>query len=499
MRLSIKVRFVLISSLINILSLGILGGIGLAWYRAETLRSLDTFLEADAQGLVEAIESFMAATLHDFPSSRLSGGIMRAIESAEFGDALREAAAAYTDKPLIYKTTIMVYDRGGRSLFTSNNALPDSMPSSESLTSFEKAKTRAESVLKTIEDGRHLEYRVVSIPVFYLGKPVVLVQETCLTASLDASFDRLRTMFLAGLPLVWFLSALIMFLLLTRAFTPVTDIVAIIRRITGDSLKVRVPLPPGDDEITSLAETFNGMLDRLDAAFESQVNLVQDLSHQLRTPLSVLKGSLETGLRRERTIGEYEELMISNLEEVNRISRLIERLLFLARLDHRSEEMSFEEIDLEAFLAGVVEDLGPLWLQKDVKVVTEGCPGGKISGDAILLRQVIINLLDNAWKHTAVGGTITIHPELNSAQCLIRIHNDGQPIPEKDLRIIFERFYRSRAVAPGANRGNPVGFGLGLPIARAIAELHGGRIDAENPKSGGVDFIVRLPGLASLH
>lgn len=100
--------------------------------------------------------------------------------------------------------------------------------------------------------------------------------------------------------------------------------------------------------------------------------------------------------------------------------------------------MSFEEIGLKTFLAGVVEDLGPLWLQKDVQVVTDDWPGGKISGDAILLRQVKINLLDNAWKYSAVGGT----------------------------------------------------------MARAIAELHGGWIDAENHKSGGVDFIVRLPGSA---
>jgi heavy metal sensor kinase len=450
---------------------------------------MDTFLETDAQGMVDTIDSFMTARLHGLAPSRLKRDIALAVSSPEFYDALDASAADYRDRPLIYKLTFMVFDSDGKRLFVSNNALPVDVPSPGSLLAFEKAKTRAETAFKTIDDGKNLEYRVVSVPVFYQGHPVALVQETCLTGGLAAAFSTLRTMLLVGLPLLLMLSALVMLFLLNRAFRPVTDMIGTIHRISGDNLSLRVPLPPGDDEIVSLAETFNRMLSRVESSFVSQTELVQDLSHQLRTPLAVLRGTLETGLRRIRSAEEYEEILESNLEEVDRITRLIESLLFLARLDSCVEDIHRERIDLGKFFSSLAEDFGPLWMEKGITLEVKGADGISLWGDPVLLRQVFINLLDNARKHSLRGAVITISVVSVDRFCEVRIHNDGTAIPEEDLPHIFERFYRSHSASGEVHKG----FGLGLPIARSIIERHDGQISAANSLSGGVEFTVSLP------
>jgi heavy metal sensor kinase len=294
-------------------------------------------------------------------------------------------------------------------------------------------------------------------------------------------------MLAVGLPLILMVGALLMAMLLSRVLHPVSRMADTINRITATNLKLRVPMPPGNDELAYLATTFNGMLDRLDQSFSIQSRLVTDLSHQLRTPLAVLRGTLETGLRRVRSSSEYDEILSSNLEEVERIGRLIDGMLLLARIDSHSAELERGQVNLEALLRTLTEDLWPLWDQKALRVSLEGECQDSISGDERRLRQVFLSLLDNAWKYSPEGGTIAIRIRAGAGFQTVSLRNEGTPIPDGDLEHIFERFWRSKAALSAE------GFGLGLAIARGIVELHGGRLWAENAADGSVVFNAMLP------
>lgn len=474
MPLSVRIRFLLIALLINSTALAGLSCLALVWYRADAFRNLDTFLETDAQGLVDTIDSFMTAELHATPKEAVQKGIRRALATPEFLQSLQDAAVEHGNKPVHRKTTILVTDAQGRALFRTNSALPleENLPNGLEP--------------RTVESGG-LVYRLISIPIKYHGFLVATVHEACLTDSIEAVQKKLILMLAVGLPLILLVASFIMAMLLSKVLHPVSRMSDTINRITATNLKLRVTMPPGNDELVYLARTFNGMLDRLEQSFSIQSRLVTDLSHQLRTPLAVLRGSLETGLRKVRSSSEYDEILSSNLEEVERIGRLIDGMLLLARIDSRSAELETGLVDLGALLRKLTDDLWPLWEQRSLKVVLEGGDESVVVGDERRLRQVFLSLLDNAWKYSPEGGTITIGIRGEEGFRTVSLMNRGTPIPDEDLERIFERFWRSKSA------GATEGFGLGLAIARGIVELHGGRLWAENITTGEVVFHVRLP------
>jgi two-component system OmpR family sensor kinase len=278
-------------------------------------------------------------------------------------------------------------------------------------------------------------------------------------------------------------------LLTRRVFSAIDDVVQQARRIGEADLGKRLPHPGTPDEIGRLVDTLNDMLARLEHGFEAQRRFTADASHELRSPLSRLRTELEVALRRPRDAAEYVETMRSCVEEVERLTLLVEELLVLARLDAGQERGPTETVSLNTLAEEAVRRLEPMAREHQVRIVLDPAPpvtAAVARGPASL---VLANLLDNAVKFSVPQGCVTVRLATDGAHAVISVSDDGPGISISELPYLFERFFRGSAARAGAAPG----VGLGLALSQAIVHAHGGSIDASNLSRGGALFTVRLP------
>ena len=310
-----------------------------------------------------------------------------------------------------------------------------------------------------------------------------------------------RTLILLGIaiPLALLLGSYGGLLLANQALRPVDRMTRAAEHIAAGDLSERVPEPARMDELGRLAATFNDMISRLQAAFERQRQFTSDASHELRTPLAVMRGDIEITLRRERSAEEYKRTLTSNLEEIIRLSRLVEDLLTLARGDTGRFELRCEPVDLNDLCRRMAEYINPLADQRDQTLTYEPPRGAEtapvmVSADVLRVKQLLLNLLDNAIKYTPLRGRVALRLKTEDKVAIITVADTGRGIPTEDLPHIFERFFRRSAKT--ADR-TAAGFGLGLSIVKWIVDSHGGRIEAKSEGGKGTEFMVRLPLLDS--
>jgi heavy metal sensor kinase len=310
-----------------------------------------------------------------------------------------------------------------------------------------------------------------------------------------------RTLILLGIaiPLALLLGSYGGLLLANQALRPVDRLTRAAEHIAAGDLSQRVPEPARMDELGRLAATFNYMISRLQAAFERQKQFTSDASHELRTPLAVMRGDIEITLRRERSAEEYKRALTSNLEEIIRLSRLVEDLLTLARGDTGRIELRCEPVDLNDLCRRMTEYITPLADHRDQTLTYEPPRGAEtapvmVSADVLRIKQLLLNLLDNAIKYTPLRGRVALRLKTEDKVAVITVADTGRGIPSEDLPHIFERFFRRSAKT--ADR-TAAGFGLGLSIVKWIVDSHGGRIEAKSEVGKGTEFMVRLPLLDS--
>ncbi len=267
-----------------------------------------------------------------------------------------------------------------------------------------------------------------------------------------------------------------------RALKPVDDVIAAARGMTVAHLDRRLPAPPGDDELARLVLTLNQLFERLERGQADLARFADDASHELRTPLSVVASELEIALRRPRTVAEWEATARTSLDEVQRLGRLVAAMLRLARADASS--LSLERLDVTALIEAASEREG------DAVVVTRvGAEPVWIDGDGEALSVALSNLLDNAVRYAPPGGRVTIGVERRAGEVLIHVDDTGPGVPPSARDAIFAPYARG-AGAPGD------GAGLGLAIARRIAEQHHGSLCAGDAPDGGARFTLGLPAAA---
>ena len=302
-----------------------------------------------------------------------------------------------------------------------------------------------------------------------------------------------------GIPVALVLSVLGGRFLADRALRPVTTITSIARGIRGDRLFRRIDLDLPDDEIGRLAATFNEMLDRLDRDFERERQLTSDVSHELRTPLGMLKAQLSLARSRPR---DRETLlgMMADLEtDVDRMARLVDDLLVLARVDalpgpaNPASAETGAPADPASVISGVVAGYRVAAAAAGVSLELAGmpqpCPAVGVPDH--LLHRVCANLVENALKYTPRGGHVDVDLKTEGGTVSIEVSDTGPGVPPDAIPRVFDRFYRT----DGARSRQTGGFGLGLAIARGIVRAHGGDIGVANEPSGGARFSVHLPAI----
>ena len=278
-------------------------------------------------------------------------------------------------------------------------------------------------------------------------------------------------------------------LLARRALRPVDRMAETARRISAEHLAARLEDTGANDELSRLAQTLNEMLGRLDTSFRQIRQFSADASHELQTPLTILKGEIEVALRMPRTPEEYQRILKSALEEIDRVARLVEGLLLLARADAGVLRMDLQPVDLAQLVEDVYGQAKVLADRRNITLLLGVMEPLSIRGDYERLRRVLLNLVDNGIKYTPSGGRVTLSLQRDGEWASLRVTDTGIGLSPEDQEKIFERFYRS---AEARSRGEG-GAGLGLCIARSIAEAHGGKIQVESTPGLGSTFTVLLP------
>jgi len=277
-----------------------------------------------------------------------------------------------------------------------------------------------------------------------------------------------------------------------RTLAPVRRVTDQAEEIRGGTLGRRITAHADTEEYERLVRVLNRMLARIDEAFEAQKRFTADASHELRSPLTAMRGEIEVALRRERDPEEYRRVLASALEEVERLSRTAEDLLTLARSDAGVMRPRLRAVDLADATDRVIERVGKLGEEKGLRLSRRFTPGMAILADPDLLDRLVWNLIENAIKFTPAGGTVEVEADRDKEGTpVLEIRDTGPGVDEEDLERIFERFSRSdsaRARSPGTS-----GTGLGLAIARTIAELHGAELTMGNrPEGTGAQCRVRF-------
>jgi len=260
-------------------------------------------------------------------------------------------------------------------------------------------------------------------------------------------------------------------------------------RITSKRLNERIPLPPDKDEITQLIITLNSMIDRLEKSFIMVQQFSHDAAHEIRTPLTIVRGELEELLKDDQCPENISNIVESILEEIQYLSSIADKLLLIHSLDTGKIEYHFTDVDLSRIIEEIVEDARVLSAEKRLKIELEKNDGVTIKGNEELMIRLLWNLIDNAIKYTSSQGKVTLGLRKEDSTAILKVEDTGIGIPEEDIRKIFDRFYRvdkSRSRKLG-------GSGLGLAICKWIVELHHGEIRVESEVNKGSQFNVILP------
>jgi heavy metal sensor kinase len=273
------------------------------------------------------------------------------------------------------------------------------------------------------------------------------------------------------------------------ALRPVRRIATTARDLSENDLHRRIDLDLPDDELGELGSTFNGMLERLEHSFEALRHFSADAAHELRTPLTLMRTEAEVTLSRPRSGAEYRTSLEGILGDVEHLSRLVERLLVVARADAGMLTPAAEDVDL----ADLVAECEARWRQpaagRGAGIVMVVPPSARLRADAALLRQLLDNLVENAVRHSPAGGVVRITVQPRDDAWMLLVDDSGPGVPDDLRRRIFERFVRGDA---GRSRQEG-GAGLGLALCRAITEAHGGSVEVGRSDDGGARFEVILP------
>ena len=275
--------------------------------------------------------------------------------------------------------------------------------------------------------------------------------------------------------------------LVRRGLRPVRQAAAKAREITASNLGERLHLASAPDELKDLVESFNQMLDRLQAAFQRISQFSSDLAHEFRTPISNLMVQSQVAMTRPRPVEEYQALLASNIEELERLSRMIENMLFLARAENSQLVLCKEAVDIEVELARVIEYFAGSADEAGVRMSVDA--HGTVVADRALLRRAISNVISNALRFTSHGGMVSVAAQAIAGGYVIRVQNPGPGIPPEHRERIFDRFYR---VDP-ARGDSSVSTGLGLAIVRSIMELHGGQVCVSCSDGNTTEFLLIFP------
>jgi heavy metal sensor kinase len=426
-------------------------------------RSIETTVNASSQTNLETVERVLSG-------SEANG-------RAAMSQALAELANLWANGALLE-----VADQSGEWLYRSDPFLaqhPTLPPDSEGGTKFHTTNLDAN------------QYRVAMARV-HVGDRIYSIHAAVPTEPFDQALDRFRLIEQEALPVLVLLASLLGYWLSGKSLAPVDRIIRTAEQIGVDNLSRRLDVPRPHDELRRLTETLNSMLDRIETSFRRITRFTADASHDLRTPVTIIRATAEIALRKKRSELEYQEALTRVLETSVETTVLLENLLTLARADAGAGGLEMHTLDLTEHVRKAQERAAVLAATKSLSLnVHVPDTAVFVRADAVAIDRLLLILLDNAVKYTPPGGQCEIELEKSENEAHIVVRDSGVGIETNELELVFERFHRSdKARSP-----ETPGAGLGLSIARWIASVHGGSIRAASRIGVGSEFLVTLPAL----
>lgn len=378
-----------------------------------------------------------------------------------------------------------VYEAGsGRRLFQSNTLAPLGLGLSADQVRASVASLRPFDV--ATDYGR---LRISNSLVPGPGATTYLLQVGISLGPIDAALRRYRDLLLLGVPACLLLAGAGSWWLSAFALAPLIRLAGAARGIDVRTLERRLPTRGVDDELEDVARAFNGVLERLDHAVGEMRQFSAALAHELRTPLTALRGDIELALGRLGSGDVNRDHLASQIEEIDRLKRLIEQILTLARAEAGQIPLTFAPLDAGELAVSLVEQLEPVAQARGITLTCERGAGTMVRGDGEWLRRLLINLLDNALKFTGDGGAVGVRVAAADDRVTIAVRDTGVGIASVDRPHVFERFFRADPSRTSATDG----AGLGLSLVQWIAERHSGSVDVTSEVGAGTTFAVTLP------
>jgi heavy metal sensor kinase len=454
-----------------------------------TYADIDKFLYASAMSVADSIVKL-------WESEKESGEFLDTDSKTTFNDAIKKyfskiiknwvLTTNQDDVPFL-NIRAGIYDSKGNVISSSRRRPVLHIISEKTLKEvIGKKRPYYENIDIMIQSGKHT-MRVLTVPIIDNNEILYIIRVAISLNTMDSALTNLKLILFIFVPLIIIISGIFGLVLTNNSLRPVDKIIQTIHQITASNLKLRVNIPESKDEIFKLTNTFNDMVDRLEKNFTAQKQFIEDLSHEIKTPLAILKGQQEVALKKDRTPDEYKNFLISNLEEINRIIQLSENLLLISQFENRVINLNFEKIDLSEIIKSIRNDLW-LFLEKKNILFDFNCKNEIIiSADIIQIRSLLLNLIDNAIKYNKKGGKITVTAKKDKDHAKIIISDTGIGINKSDLPHVFDRYYRTK------KNINKKGYGLGLNIVNSIVKMHRGKIDVKSHPDKGTAFIIQLP------
>jgi heavy metal sensor kinase len=305
---------------------------------------------------------------------------------------------------------------------------------------------------------------------------------------IESTLGRLLLLLALAVPLLAAAAVAGGYFLVRQALAPVAQITRSAEQITLHNLGDRLPVAQTGDELEQLSLALNRMIARLQEAFEQNRRFLADASHELRTPLTALRGELESVVEETRT-GETRDRIGSALEEVDRLAKIVETLFAISRLEAGEAQREWKRFDLGRLISSTADQMALLAEDKGVAVACEVEGAVDVEGDQSRIKQVVVNLLDNAIKYTPAGGSVRLNVRARDRKAIMEVIDTGVGIPAAALPHVFERFYR----VDEARSRQIEGAGLGLAIVKSICAAHGGQVEVDSVENRGSRFRVELP------
>ena len=313
-----------------------------------------------------------------------------------------------------------------------------------------------------------------------IGTPIIYVNET---------LKKFISIVLISVPILLLSFILGGFFLIKKTFAPVRNIVSTVKKISEKDLSKRIESFEKNNELSELINTFNNMLSRLESSFDQVKQFSNDVSHELKTPLTIIKGEIEVALRKNRPFEEYKELLKSVNSETDKLENIINNLLFLSKMDIENIRKTFKTVQFDEILLETYEEFETITQKKKITLILKKIQKTNLKGKRDLLKHLFRNLIDNAVKYTPKNGKVEIILEKRNNYAKFIISDSGIGIPKSSLSRIFDRFYR----VDSARSNETGGTGLGLSIVKRVIDVHSGKIEVKSELHKGTTFIVSIP------